>query len=100
MVRFMAQHTSSSQLSGAVVQALRLEQGWSHRDLTRESRAFGKPIGHTTFWKIEAKGQRPRPRTEAVIARIFGLTVSQLRRLTVEDVERCTEERLRRRACT
>lgn len=84
-VRIMTHTTSSQQLSGAVVRELRLERGWSHRDMERRSRALGYRVGHSTFSKIE-RGQQPRVRTEWVIAKLFGFSVHQLRTLTVERI--------------
>jgi transcriptional regulator with XRE-family HTH domain len=92
----LAQNLPASRIVGAHVHNLRTARGWSQRELERQTKAAGKPVGYLTVGRIERNRDPERPAVAVIVddlvalATVFGLKPEQL--LTAPDCFTCMDK--------
>ena len=85
---------------GVGLYQMRLEAGWSQRDLVDRCLAVGRALSHSQVSKIERGECYPRPGTLSALARTFGIENGNVRRFIEETVSAAARRREYERAAS
>ena len=92
----LAEDLPVSRIVGARIHALRTARGWSLRELERQAKEIGKPIGYLTVGRMERNRDPERPVVAVIVddlvtlAAVFGLRPEQL--LTPPSCSACMDK--------